>query len=141
MTWVVDASITIKWVIPEAFSDAADRLRDGEHEFLAPDLLLVEVANALWRKTMAEEISSREAAAALGLVGQSGIDLRPTGPLLPRAMEMARRLGHPVYDCVYLALAEREQTALVTADQRLLRRLSSRKFGVSVVDLRTIPSI
>lgn len=141
MTWVVDASIAIKWVIPEVLSDAANRLRDGEDEFLAPDLLLVEVANALWKKTKTEEISAREADAALDLVGQSGIDLHPTGPLLPRAMEVARRLDHPVYDCVYLALAEREQTALVTADQRLLRRLSSRRFGVSVVDLRTIFSM
>ena len=141
MTWVVDASIAIKWVIPEVLSDAANRLRDGEDEFLAPDLLLVEVANALWKKMKTEEISAREADGALNLVGQSGIDLHPTGPLLPRAMEVARRLDHPVYDCVYLALAEREQTALVTADQRLLRRLSSRRFGVSVVDLRTIFSM
>ena len=138
MTWVVDASITIKWVIPEVLSEAADLLRDGDHELLAPDLVLVEVANALWRKTRAEEISAREADVALDLVQQSALDLHPTGPLLPRAMEMARRLDHPVYDCVYLALAEREQTALVTADQRLLRRLSSRRFSVSVVDLRTI---
>jgi predicted nucleic acid-binding protein len=138
VTWVVDASITIKWVIPEALSDAADRLRDGEHEFLAPDLLLVEVANALWRKTRAEEISAREADAALDLVRQSGIDLHPTGPLLRRATEVARRLDHPVYDCVYLALAEREHAAVVTADVRLLRRVAARKLAVSVVDLRTV---
>lgn len=138
MTWVVDASIAVKWVIPEVLSDEADRLRDGDDDFVAPDLLLVEVANALWRKTTAKEISPREADAAFDLVRQSGIDLRPSGPLLPRAMDVARRLDHPVYDCVYLALAEREQTALVTADQRLLRRLSARKLGVSVVDLRTL---
>ena len=138
MTWVVDASIAIKWVIPEPLSDAADRLRVGDQEFLAPDLLLVEVANALWKKTTAGQISAREADAALNLVVESGINLHPTGPLLPRAMEVARRLAHPVYDCVYLALAEREDIALVTADQRFLRRLSSRRLGVSVVDLRTI---
>jgi predicted nucleic acid-binding protein len=138
VTWVVDASIALKWVIPEVLSEEADRLRGGDDDFLAPDLLLVEVANALWRKTTAKEISPREADAAIDLVSQSGIDLRPTGPLLPRAMHVARRLDHPVYDCVYLALAERERAALVTADQRLLRRLSGRKLGVSIVDLRTL---
>jgi predicted nucleic acid-binding protein len=66
------------------------------------------------------------------------IDLRPTGPLLPRAMDMARHLGHPVYDCVYLALAEREDAAFVTADQRLVRRRATRKLDVSIVDLRTL---
>ena len=53
-------------------------------------------------------------------------------------MDLARRLGHPVYDCVYLALAEREDAAFVTADQRLLRRLSTRKLNVPIVDLRTL---
>jgi len=135
---VVDASIAIKWVIPEVLSDEADRVRDGEDDVLAPDLLLVEVANALWRKTSAKEISPREASAAFDLVRQSGIDLRPTGPLVPRAMDVARRLDHPVYDCVYLALAEREHATFVTADQRLLRRLSTRRLDISIVDLRTL---
>ena len=137
MSWVVDASVAVKWVIPEALSDAADRVRDGEDDILAPDLLLVEVANALWRKTTAKEISPREADAAFDLVRGSGIDLHPTGPLLSRAMDVARRLGHPVYDCVYLALAEREHAAFVTADHRLLRR-SLRKADVTIVDLRTL---
>jgi predicted nucleic acid-binding protein len=136
--WVVDASIAVKWVIPEVLSDKADRVRTGDDDVLAPDLLLVEVANALWRKTAAKEISPREADDAFELVRHSGLDLRSTGPLLPRAMDIARRLDHPVYDCVYLALAEREHAALVTADHRLLRRLSARKLGVSIVDLRTL---
>lgn len=138
MSWVVDASIAVKWVIPEVLSDLADRVRDGTEDLLAPDLLLVEVANALWRKTTAREISAREADAAFDLVRRSGIDLRPAGPLLPRAMDLARRLDHPVYDCVYLALAEREKASFVTADQRLLRRLSARKLEIAVTDLRRL---
>ena len=138
MSWVVDASVAVKWVIPEVLSDLADRVCDGAEDVLAPDLLLVEVANALWRKTTAREISAREADGAFDLVRRSGIDLRPAGPLLPRAMDLARRLGHPVYDCVYLALAEREEATLVTADQRLLRRLSARKLEIAVADLRSL---
>lgn len=61
MTWVVDASIAVKWVIPEVLSDRADRLRAGHDEMLAPDLLLVEVTNALWKKTAGGEISPAEA--------------------------------------------------------------------------------
>jgi predicted nucleic acid-binding protein len=138
LSWVVDASVAVKWVIPEVLSDLADRVRDGAEDVLAPDLLLVEVANALWRKTTAREISAREADGAFDLVRRSGIDLRPAGPLLPRAMDLARRLGHPVYDCVYLALAEREEATLVTADQRLLRRLSARELEIAVADLRSL---
>jgi predicted nucleic acid-binding protein len=137
MTCVVDASIAVKWVIPEVLSDKADQLRADDDEMLAPDLLLVEVANALWRKTASREISAAEAGRAFDLVSESGIDLRPTAPLLPRAMEVARQLSHPVYDCVYLVLAEREHVSFVTADQRLLRRTSARPLHVPIVDLRT----
>ncbi len=138
MTWVVDASIAVKWVIPEVWSDKADRLRATEDRMLAPDLLLVEVANALWQKTGREEIAPAEADQALDLVTDSGIDLRPTTPLLSRAMQVARRLNHPVYDCVYLALAERERASLVTADRRLLRTVAQRRLPIAVVDLRAV---
>ena len=138
MIWVVDASIAIKWVIPEVLSERADRVRTGDDDVLAPDLLFVEVAHALWRKTAAREITAREADDAFALIGESGLAVHPTAPLLPRAMAVARRLDHPVYDCVYLALAERERATLVTADHRLLRRSSTIKLGVSIADLRSL---
>jgi len=138
MTCVVDASIAVKWVIPEELSDRADRLRAGYDEMLAPDLLLTEVANALWKKTARREILPVEADGAFALVVESGIDLRPTAPLLARAMQFARRLNHPVYDCVYLALAERERASFITADRRLLRRVSARRLRLPVVDLRSL---
>jgi hypothetical protein len=59
VSWVVDASIAVKWVIPEVLSDQADRIRDGDADVLAPDLLLVEVANALWKKTAAKDLTPR----------------------------------------------------------------------------------
>jgi predicted nucleic acid-binding protein len=137
MTWVVDASVAIKWVVPEVLSEEAERLRAGEDEMLASDLLLLEVANALWRKTGNREISAVEADRAFALLTESGIDLRQTGPLLPRAMQVARRLNHPVYDCVYLALAEREHATFIAADRRLLRRVSP-ALHIAVADLRTV---
>ncbi len=138
MSWVVDASVALKWVIPEVLSEQADRIRDHEDDVLAPELLLVEVANALWRKAKAGEISGREAHTALDLVSASGVDLYPNRPLVSRALALARLLAHPVYDCVYLALAEREGATFVTADQRLLRRLSTRRLDVEIADLRAL---
>jgi predicted nucleic acid-binding protein len=113
-------------------------VRDGADDVLAPDLILVEVANALWRKTVAREISAREADTALDLVRRSGIDLHPTSALTARAMDLARRLNHPVFDCTYLALAERERATFVTADQRLLRTLSTRRLEIAPADLRAL---
>lgn len=135
MTLVVDSSVAVKWVIPEVLSDRAERLLARDDDLLAPDLLPIEAANALWRKTARREISAREADRALALLLESGLDLRPTRPLLPRAMRLARLLRRPVYDCVYLVLAQRERASLVTADVRLIKRVATRKLKVLVIDL------
>jgi predicted nucleic acid-binding protein len=137
MTYVVDASVALKWIVPEVLSDHADRLLDGNDDLLAPDLVLTEAANALWKKTAARELSSAEADRALATLITSGLALHATVPLLPRALRFAHRLRHPVYDCVYLALAEREDARLVTADARLLARAGRRRGRAQVVDLRS----
>jgi predicted nucleic acid-binding protein len=138
MTVVVDASVAVKWVIPEVLSTEADALRDRAEHLLAPELLLPEAANALWKKLTRGELRAAEAAQALELLMGSGLDLRPSAPLLGRALDLARRLRHPVYDCVYLALAEREGATLVTADQRLLARLARRRDYPTIIDLTTV---
>ncbi|MGH7893075.1 MAG: type II toxin-antitoxin system VapC family toxin [Candidatus Binatia bacterium] len=136
MTWVVDASVAVKWVVPESLSEHADRLLGSEDPLMAPDLLMIEAANALWKKARRAELSAAEAARALDVLTSSGIVVCQAQPLLGRALAMAQRLDHPVYDCVYLALAERERATLVTADERLLGRLARRRLRARVVDLR-----
>lgn len=138
MTWIVDASVAVKWVVPEVLSAQADRLLATGDDLLAPDLLLVEAANALWSKVTRRELSGVRALRALGLLRESGLDLRPTGPLLGRALALAQRLRHPVYDCVYLALAERERARFVTADARFVVRVTGRRLAARVVDLATL---
>ncbi len=138
MTWVIDASVAVKWVIPEALTDQAERILASAEELLAPDLLLVEVANALWKKTERGELSSAEAGRALDIILSSGVVIRPSRPLLSRALVLAGRFAHPVYDCVYLALAEHERATLVTGDERLLAIVAKKKARIRVCDLRTV---
>ena len=138
MIIVVDASVAVKWVIPEVLSDQAESLRGRADRLLAPDLLLPEAANALWKKLTRGEITAREAAQAIDLLMQSGLDLRPSGPLLGRALTLARRLRHPVYDCIYLALTQAEGATLITADQRLLARVARGRTRLAVADLATL---
>ena len=138
MTIVVDASVAVKWVIPEVLSDRASSLRGRTDRLLAPDLLLPEAANALWKKLMRREIIAREAAQAIDLLMASGLDLRPSGPLLGLALTLARRLRHPVHDCLYVALAQAEGSTLITADRRLLARIARGRARVAVMDLATL---
>src|SRR5262249_5788137 len=117
---------------------SGDAHRDGSSSLGVQYFLLVEAGTAVCKKVPRREISTREATQALDLLMTSALDLRPSGPLLPRALGLAVRLRHPVYDCVYLALAHGEGAALVTADRRLLARAASRLSRLTVIDLATL---
>lgn len=115
MNFVIDASIAIKWVVDEANSREALRLR---HERLfAPELLVAECANVLWKKVRRGELMLPEALLAGRLIERAGIQFHALRPLMERAQNLAAMLDHAVYDCFYLALAEAIDTDFITADR------------------------
>ena len=116
---VVDASVALKWVIDEAGSEAANSLA-GE-SLSSPSLLLAECANALWAKARRHEITAEEVVERLALLLGAPVLLVPVEELVEDATRLAVTLDHPVYDCLYLALAVREGTRLITADQQFVR--------------------
>ena len=116
MSVVIDASVALKWVLDEAGREAADALL--EEELIAPSLWLLEAANALWRRTQRGEISGDEARERLTELFNAPVTTATIDDDLPAAADLANVLGHPVYDCLYLAMAIRENTYVVTADIR-----------------------
>ena len=122
---ITDASVVVKWFTVEALSEDARQLLSASEVLTAPDLLAIELANAMWGKVRRSEIGEPAATRAVAAVTTGDdIQLRPSLPLLPRAFELARSLDHPVHDCVYLALAEELDQPLVTADQRFVTAAS-----------------
>ncbi len=125
MRTVVDTSVSVKWYFPEPGHRAADALLaeaiDGQRELLAPDLIVAEFTNTLWKKIRREECSADDAEQILDLWEVDRPRLVETAPLAGRALELAVRLGHPVHDCLYLAAAIEHEAAFVTADARLAR--------------------
>lgn len=121
MTLVVDASVASKWIMPEDGSDRAAQLRVSGDDIIAPALIVSEVGNAIWKRVMWHEMPQADAVRALQIAVDLIERLEPLEALATRALELASELEHPIYDCFYLALAERERAALVTADMRLLR--------------------
>jgi predicted nucleic acid-binding protein len=121
-TLVIDASIAVKWVVEENGTPQALRLRQ-RMKLIAPELLIAECANILWKKVQRGELSKDEALLAARLLQAAEIELLPTRILLEPATRIAIELDHPAYDCVYLALAVERDCRFVTADQRLLRKL------------------
>ncbi len=121
-TFVVDASIAIKWVVEEEGTPQALAVRKSAR-LIAPDLLVAECANILWKKAQRGELTPEEADLAARLLERSDIELMPMRGLLHAATRLAVALSHPAYDCVYLALALANRTRYVTADDRLIRKL------------------
>jgi predicted nucleic acid-binding protein len=120
---VVDASVAIKWMIEEIGSSAADRLLDGGHDLLAPELIIAEIISAAWKHRRRGRIDDAQFDGIVIQAARGPLTYRPLQPLAPRAAALARELDHPVYDCFYLALAEAESAPLTTADRRLLARV------------------
>lgn len=126
---VVDASVAVKWfVVEEGTAEAQALLASGE-SLAAPEIVLAETVNALWRYAR-RGLYEKADVVAVGarLVGYFTA-LAALQPVIERAAAIAVELEHPVYDCIYLALAERLDEPLVTADDRLLKRLAGTQFA------------
>ena len=132
MSLVVDASVALKWFVPEVRSEAARALLDREDDLLAPDWLLIEVANCLWKAGRRGSIDPPQSHKILATVEEI-FHLLPSAPLVRRAVELAQDLDHPVYDCLYLAAAEEAGAPLVTDDRGLVA--AAKTHGLAVVQL------
>jgi predicted nucleic acid-binding protein len=117
---VVDASVAIKWVVNEPLTGAALGLFGRGYRMTAPDFLLVECGNVLWKKVRRGELSQPYGDRAMRLLRSLAVDLVPTITLSDDAFALAHEIDHPVYDCLYLALALSRRIKLVSADRRFV---------------------
>jgi predicted nucleic acid-binding protein len=118
---VVDASVAAKWVVAEPGSDAARRVLAAKGPLIAPDLLVAEVGNVLWKKAGRGLVGTDQAREALVWLPELFDRLFDAAALAPRAIEIAIAYAEPLSDCLYVALAELAgpDCRLVTADRGL----------------------
>ena len=119
MARIVDTSVAVKWIAIEPGWEQARLVR--EDVLIAPDLLRAELAQALYRKARAGELSATEALLAQAEV-EALISFLPVLPMASRALELSLELNHSAGDCFFLALAEATGLAIVTADLQLVDR-------------------
>jgi predicted nucleic acid-binding protein len=133
MTFVVDASVALKWYVPEENADLADDILRSGRQLIAPQIVVAEVANASWKLVRKGQLDPKQHHRIAAAVARPFDLLAPLTALLPRAAAIALELDHPIYDCFYLALGEARTAPLITDDRRLLAKLEATIFHVQAL--------
>jgi len=121
---VVDASVGVKWFVPEVHATEARQWRSGPDELHTLAFFFdLEIANVLWKKVRRAEITRVDADLILDQLAALQLARHSEAPLLATAFDLAGRTQRTVYDCLYLALALQLGGRMVTADQRLCNGL------------------
>jgi len=133
-SFVIDASVAVKWYIPEVLSHEAAlllrRTREGEVTLLAPDLFFAEFGNVLWKKLGRNELDAEVIREILRSMAMScPVETVSCSLLTPSAFEIALAFDRTVYDSLYVALAQSRQVPFITADERLVNALRPTPLG------------
>lgn len=139
---VVDASVAVKWVVPEAHSENAESLLSAGTGLLVPGHWAAEVATALWAKSAIHGVMSRQQAIErIAWIGSLTVEVIPVDRLIVAATGIAFDLRATACDTLYLALAEQSGTALVTVDRKLYEKAkATSRFADLVVWLGDLPT-
>lgn len=125
MSIVVDSSVVAKRLVAEVDSDKARALllrwARGDLELLAPELLAIEIGNILWKRAQRKLLPPDRCFDLYNEFEELQIPLWSSEPLIGAAMRLAVQRQHPVYDCIYVLLAEETRSELVTADDTMFR--------------------
>lgn len=135
---VVDASVLIKLFIDQPLSAEAEHAVKAADTLLAPDLLLPETANALWKYVRHGDLSAADANQILGDVLQMPIQITLSQDLIEPALRIAIETDRTVYDSLYVALAVQTGTAFLTADERLANALQTTQYRSFVRQISTV---
>jgi predicted nucleic acid-binding protein len=117
---VLDASAVVRIIEGSPQAVALQDAVASADLVLAPELMLTEVANALWRLQRSGQLEKQGLQKRLSRARDLVDHIEPDRSLLAEALALATHMDHPVYDCLYLVLARREVAALLSADQRML---------------------
>jgi len=130
--YIIDCSVAVKWYVPETHSQAAVALLDESHELHAPELLLAEFGNTLWKKRRRGELTEAEVRSILQAFWMVPLEIHSLDTLVEGAVELALQTERTVYDSLYVALALLLDGPVVTADESLITGLQTAGFPGAV---------
>jgi predicted nucleic acid-binding protein len=136
---VVDASVGVKWFVPEIHSDAAKRLQNSAYQLHVPGFFDVELGNILWKKVWRGELAEEEAAGRLADLAALQLIRHPDQHLVAAAFRIAATTGRTVYDSIYVALAAQLSGQTATADEKLRNGLRGTAWEQYILWVEDIP--
>lgn len=139
--YVVDASVVIKWFIPEIHAEAALRLHDSRYRLHVPTLMTLEIGNVIAKKIRRAELTRHEGETILKELRHLPLQRHADDQLFPAAYELALDTHRSLYDCLYLALAEAVDGALVTADRKFYTAITNGPYGRRVSWVEDLPQL
>ena len=139
--YVVDASVAIKWFIPEVHSEAALRAQRSRYRLHVPALMTLELGNVLAKKIRRGEIARAEGDVILKELKHLPLQRHADERLFPAAYQLALDTQRSVYDCLYLALAEAIDGVMITADHKFYSSLSGGSYGRRVLWVEDLPPV
>ncbi len=132
MIIVIDTCIAVKWFVEEDHHDEALSLTSKYFKRIAPSFLLVETANTFRRKILKNEMSIAQARSAIQNIRLFFSDLIDTSEIIETAFEYSIELTHPVADCLYLALAIKNNAILVTSDKKFATKVQKTSMNKNI---------
>jgi len=128
VTLVVDASIAVKWLVDEPDHIAARNLLDRDEELQAPDFVLIEAGNVLWKKVLRCEITPQHASEGMDSLPRLFETMLPSSLLVARALRIA-------------ACAERSNADLVTADKQFVAKARAGAAEARIYELSEVGNV
>ena len=115
---VVDASVLIKCYLPEIYSEECLKLMGRDLPMKTCEYAFTQIGASLWKRSRSGEVKVSEAKRIIKSLARLPIEFVPTGLLAEGALELSSFSGRTFHESLYLVLALREETSLVTADHR-----------------------
>lgn len=138
--YIADASVAIKWFVPEVHELAALRLLEQRTELHVPDLIYAEIGNILWKKWYRGEIDKEDVFYLIDDFKAVRLTVHKTEELMENAWKIARQYKRSFYDSLYVALAVKTDCRMVTADLKLYNALKITALKKHVLWIQDIPS-
>ncbi len=137
--YVVDASVAVKWFVPELYREAALRLWTPECCLQVPNLFLLEVGNFVCKRRRRGELGLAESEFVMNKIRQLSLTWHPDEPLFSKAFDLANETYRSLYDCLYLSLAIAIDGQMVTADLKFYEALQTSPYASRLLWVEDLP--